>query len=86
MSVKYRFKWGKQHPMRMVGAAAVLIAASGFLYKMMRNKAAKAAAVVKVAKKAKAGIKARVKKTVKALTKVKTKVQTKAKRMAMATT
>ena len=60
--------WGKEHPMRVAGAVAALIAVSGFLLNLVHGKADKVARIVKVARKAKAGVKARVRSTVKALT------------------
>jgi hypothetical protein len=53
--------WGRQHPLRVVGAAAALVAASGFLYGLMHGKADKAKRLVGAAKQAKARVKARVK-------------------------
>jgi len=67
--------WGKAHPMRVVGAAAALIAVTGFLRSMVRgkvvSKAAKAAGIVtaarQVKKAVKSGVKARVRSAVKAV-------------------
>jgi hypothetical protein len=49
--------WGKRHPIRTAVAAATLVAVSGFLFRLMHGKAAKVAAVIAVAKGAKAGVK-----------------------------
>lgn len=60
-------EWAKQHPVRMAGAAAALVAVSGFLLRLVHGKAAKVAGIAKAARSAKAGVKARVKRAVKAM-------------------
>jgi hypothetical protein len=60
--------WGKRHPLRMVGAAAALIAVSGFLLNLVQAKADQVRRAVKTGRSAKARLKAKVRGTVKALT------------------
>lgn len=74
--------WAKQHPMRVAGAAAALIAVSGVLYNLVHGKARKVAGVVRAAKQVKAGVKARVKSKVKAMTR--SRSGTKRSKLAMA--
>lgn len=61
--------WAKEHPMRIAGAAAALIAVSGVLYKLVHGKANKrVAGVVGAAKQVKSGAKSRVKNKLKSMT------------------
>jgi hypothetical protein len=60
-------QWGREHPVRMAGAAAVFIAASGLLVQSMRKRARRIAAARQAVKQVKTRIKSRVRDTMEAV-------------------